>query len=158
MMPPLLLLGLLCASATAVAPPARYATLLQAHQRQAVELRREGRGVRGLGGISNDCSGSCRRTYLSTAMAILFENGNASALALANAAIINATAKFHAIDVQSHGTALTLEQSLLSRTFALYRAAASGSSPARSGASPLAEKSPRSTTGTTCPAGRRAAA
>ena len=151
MMPMLLLLaGLalvqpLSATPTAVAPPARYAALLEAHQRQAVSNRAaKVAAYAASGGISNDSFRIVPQgTYLPTAMAILFENGgNASALALANAAIINATAKFHAIDVQSHGTALTLEQSLLSRTFALY---SSSSKRVKSGEvaalSPVAESS-----------------
>ena len=143
---PLLLLAhhLLGLVAAAPPPPGRFAGLLEARQRQAAANRAAKVGAYAAsGGINNDTFRIVPQgTYLPTAMAILFQNGgNATAHQLANEAVINATAKFHDIDVQSHGIALTLEQSLLSRTFAMF---SSTSKRVKSGQvaalSPLAEQ------------------
>lgn len=75
-------------------------------------------------------------------MAILFQNnGNATAHALANEAVINATAIFRKIDVQAKGAALTLEESLLSRTFAMFSSKSKWVTTGKVAAlSPVAEK------------------
>eukprot|EP01052_Picozoa_sp_SAG31_P022343 SAG31_NODE_1773_length_7304_cov_2.180380_10_plen_266_part_00 len=126
------------------APPTRYAALLAAHQQQAaVNRAAKVRAYATSGDINNDSFRIVPQgTYLPTAMAILFENdGNATTCALASEAVINATARFHAVDAQAHGAALTLEQSLLVRTFAMF---SSGSRWVASGKvaalTPLAEK------------------
>ena len=126
-------------------PPARYAALLEAHQRRAAENRAiKVARYAASGDINNDSFRIVPQgTYLPTAMAILFHNdaGNTSALALANEAIINATAKFHAVDVKSKGVALTLEQSLLSRAFAMFSSQSKWVTSGKVAAlSPLAEK------------------
>ena len=140
----LLILATVVAAAVDIAPPARYAALLEAHQHQAAQNRAEKVAkYAASGGINNDSFRIVPQgTYLPTAMAILFQNdGNETARALANEAIVNATARFHDVDMKAHGTALTLEQALLSRAFAMFsggsRWVASGTVAALS---PVAEK------------------